>query len=58
MGPCQLSGTGGCSQFAGSEYSPEWAGITSIPDGVITSIKACTTATEAPQTHPRELREE
>ena len=52
------SGTGGCCQYDGSEYSPECAGMINVPSGVITSSKACTTATDPPFTHPIELNDE
>src|SRR5512144_1138721 len=46
------SGTGGCCQYDGSEYSPECAGMINVTSGVITSNSACTTATDPPFTHP------
>src|SRR5713226_10571629 len=54
----QLSGTGGCCHFAGSEYSADCVGTTMVPDGVTTSIKACITATGPPHTQPSDLSEE
>ena len=58
MGCHQLSGTGGCCHFAGSDKSPLWVGMTSVPSGVMTSINAWMTATAPPHTQPSELNEE
>ena len=54
----QARGTGGSSQGSGSERSPEWVGMTSVPRGDTALCSADMTATAPPQTQPSALKEE